>query len=406
MLFNRDRAIRVMDELGVDALVATTPENVYYLSGYGSEHSFHFAPWGLSCAVFARDGAIPPTLIIQEWEIPQIADGQTWMENITVQTGVEARVAPEARLGPVEARVAAMWENGRSTGLPNRQRLLGRTLLDLGLGRSQLAIDDSRVLNELEAHELSSAECLDGVNVFREIRLVKTEEEIALLSEAARMNQVALESVATLIHAGTTCGELLRRYRGTMGALGGYGSHMTGGGSSHPWITNPDFYYRLKMGDVIQIDPAGHYKHYWTDLGRTAVVGEPSPLFVRRHAALQEVHRVVVPLMQDGGSTAELKAKAREVAATEMTDGFLAYFHAIGIEQYDHPQSLGEFLTEDFPLIEGMTVNFETLYWELGWGMMQLEDTYLVSAGGPKRLATLSRDWLRSDAGSWNGVNG
>ena len=60
MLLNRERARATMDKRGLDALVAVTPGNVYYLSDYGTEHSFHFAPWGLSCAILPRDETIQP----------------------------------------------------------------------------------------------------------------------------------------------------------------------------------------------------------------------------------------------------------------------------------------------------------------------------------------------------------
>src|SRR5579862_1694069 len=127
MLFNRDRALAIMEAHGIDALVATTPVNVYYLSDYGTEHSFHFAPWGLSCAIFARDPDIAPTLIVQEWEVPHVSERPSWMPNLRVQTGVQTYVPPDAKLGLAERRLVEMWEAGRRKGHPNRQRLLGQT---------------------------------------------------------------------------------------------------------------------------------------------------------------------------------------------------------------------------------------------------------------------------------------
>src|SRR5262245_18385701 len=70
MLLNRDRARATMERYGLDALVAVTPENVYYLSDYGTEHSFHFAPWGLSSAILPLSESTPPTLAVHEWSCP------------------------------------------------------------------------------------------------------------------------------------------------------------------------------------------------------------------------------------------------------------------------------------------------------------------------------------------------
>jgi Xaa-Pro aminopeptidase len=66
--------------------------------------------------------------------------------------------------------------------------------------------------------------------------------------------------------------------------------------------------------------------------------------------------------------------------------------HSIGIEQYDHPQSVGEFLSEDFTLEADMVINYEIPYFEFPWGVLQLEDTYHVTPDGPKRLVSLPQE--------------
>ena len=44
MLLNRERALATMEKYDLEALVATSAENVYYLSDYFTEHLYHFAP--------------------------------------------------------------------------------------------------------------------------------------------------------------------------------------------------------------------------------------------------------------------------------------------------------------------------------------------------------------------------
>jgi Xaa-Pro aminopeptidase len=389
MLLNRDRALETMEKHGLDALVAVTPENVYYLSDYGTEHSFHFAPWGLSCAILPRDEAVPPTLTVHEWELPHLVGSPTWMPEVRVQTGFDVNYPEGAAIGPDEEELWKLVLAGRERGIPNRQRLLGETLRELGLDRARLGFDDPRVLLELEANELAGSASRDALNVFREIRMVKTPKELELLRSGARIIQTALEGVANLAREGTTTRELMHYFKASMAAQGGYGSHMTGGGGSRPWLSHPNESYALKRGDVLYLDPAGHYKHYWCDMGRAAHIGPPTGKFVELYAALQECHRVVVPELLPRASASELKARARDVARAAMPSGLVVLAHSIGIEQYDHPESLGNFLTDDFVLEEGMVVNFETLYFELGWGVLQLEDTYHVAAAGPERLQTL-----------------
>lgn len=392
MLLNRDRALAVMEENDLDALVATTAENVYYLSDYGTEHLFHFAPGGFAGAILPRDQELPATLILQEWELPHLTERPTWMPQLRVLTGFDVYAPPGVALGTTETRLLELVREGRRTGSANRQRLLGATLAELGLASARIGFDEASAMNELAANELAGATLTDASNVFRRIRNVKTPDELTLLRRAARVNQTALEGVANLVDVGVTPRELLRYYRASMAEQGGYGSHMTGGGGDHPWLSHPNLSYEFREGDVIYLDPAGHVGHYWGDIGRSAIVGEPTDKLHERYGRLQDCHREVVPMIQAGASSTAITDAAARAVASHMPEGFVPLIHSLGLEHYDHPQSLGTFLSEDFILEDGMVVNFETLYFELGWGLLQLEDTYLVGRGEPERLQTLPQE--------------
>jgi Xaa-Pro dipeptidase len=389
MLLNRERALAVMEEHDLDALVATTAENVYYLSDYWTEHLFHFGPGGFAGAILPRDEALPATLIVQEWELPQLTQRPTWMPQTRVLTGFDVFAPEGVTFGATENQLLDLIREGRKTGSPNRQRLLGATLAELGLTQAKIGFDEASTMNELAANELGQATLRDAGNVFREIRSIKTPDEVTLLRRAARVNQTALEGVAKLVDVGVTPRELMRYYRAAMAEMGGYGSHMTGGGGEQPWLSHPNMSYAFKQGDVIYLDPAGHVGRYWGDMGRAAIVGEPTAKFEERYGCLQECHRQVVPMITAGASSTAITDASHAAVARQMPGGLVPLIHSIGLEHYDHPQSLGTFLSEEFPIEAGMVVNFETLYFELGWGVIQLEDTYLVTTGAPERLQTL-----------------
>lgn len=393
MLINKERALAIMDEQGLDALVATSAENVYYLSDYGTEHSFHFALGGFAGAIFPRDPDKPATLLIQEWELIHLTQRPTWMPELRTLTGFDLHAPEGADLGETERRLVEMVHEGRKRGGPSRQRVLGARLVELGLDKGRIAFDELGTVEDLRRHELPDVDAHpDGANLFRRIRNVKTPDEVALLRHAARTVQTALEGVANLIQPGVTPRELLRYYRTAMAEQDGYGSHMTGGGGRHPWLSHPDMSYRFKAGDVIYVDPAGHYRHYWGDIGRAAIVGERTAKLDELYGTLQQCHRTVVPMIRTGASSLDIVAEARRSTEHRMREGFVPLIHSLGLEHYDHPQSLGTFLSEEFILEAGMVVNFETLYFELGWGLIQLEDTYLVGDADPERFQTLPQE--------------
>src|SRR5262249_8853939 len=71
-----------MDREGLDALVAVTAKNVYYLSGYQSDWLFDVM-W-VSCAILPRREDIPPTLIVHGVELTNLAECPSWMPELRV----------------------------------------------------------------------------------------------------------------------------------------------------------------------------------------------------------------------------------------------------------------------------------------------------------------------------------
>ncbi|MGH9138071.1 MAG: M24 family metallopeptidase, partial [Acidimicrobiales bacterium] len=60
--------------------------------------------------------------------------------------------------------------------------------------------------------------------------------------------------------------------------------------------------------------------------------------------------------------------------------------HGIGIENYDFPHITP---TSKEVLQPGMVICLETPYYELGWGGLQVEDTFAVTQDGLERFTTV-----------------
>ena len=147
MLLNRERALATMEKYDLEALVATSAENVYYLSDYFTEHLYHFAPGGFAGAVLPRDPDKPATLIIQEWELPQLTEKPTWMPQTRVLTGFDVYAPEGAELGPSETKLLEAFTTGAAT----KPTLTAR----VAVGPVQLAylppeVPDTLILQELK----------------------------------------------------------------------------------------------------------------------------------------------------------------------------------------------------------------------------------------------------------------
>ena len=56
----------------------------------------------------------PATLIVQEWELPQLTEKPTWMPQTRVLTGFDVYAPEGAELGPTEASCSSSWAKGGS----------------------------------------------------------------------------------------------------------------------------------------------------------------------------------------------------------------------------------------------------------------------------------------------------
>jgi Xaa-Pro aminopeptidase len=77
MLLNKDRALGLMQEHNVDALVAVTPPNVYYLSDYDAAEPKD-VPW-TAAAILPRDSGTEPALILPDLELSLFVERPSWM---------------------------------------------------------------------------------------------------------------------------------------------------------------------------------------------------------------------------------------------------------------------------------------------------------------------------------------
>ena len=121
MLLNRDRAERVMNRLGLDALVATSPENVMYASDY--ECSTHWLNKGAQVYAGLTPAAAPAAfLVAPSLELEAIVESPVWIEDVYLagffQRGPAPVEAMAAGWDPVMVRHSAAHRGAEQAVLP------------------------------------------------------------------------------------------------------------------------------------------------------------------------------------------------------------------------------------------------------------------------------------------------
>lgn len=401
MLLNQDRANELMHRDGLDALIAVTPRNAYYLSGYWGMFN---TPGGYDAAYFSLvpAGERPAALIMPALEIRRLETmGGTWMPGVYAYSdpaadawlddgtakGVDYAgwgVRQDAQLGELEQRWVRIVERLGPQMSADAFWALARALRAAELAQGRIATDDPRIGGWLAGCGLDKVECLYRPQLFNEIRLIKTPAEIDLMTRAARANEESLLAAAAAMREGSTWHELEGVYLAAMAERGARGVYLACGVGELPAG-------RIRKGEPVMFDALGHIDRYHGDFGRCAVVGEPSAEHRRRHQAICVGWEVAQEWLKPGVRYSELAAKVGAVVRREGIAEFRdPVVHSLGLEHTDDPKPAGvqPQTKPDQVLREGMVVNVDMPHTEIGWGSVHMEDTVHLTSDGCERLGT------------------
>ncbi len=388
MLLNKQRALEMMEKYELDALVAASRENVLYLSDF--DHIIPFIVSGAAYAILPLREDIPPTLIVARGELCHLSDRPSWMPGLRTWWGGTYTVPPDAN-DEVSRRFKELDARTLDKRAPGPKEALVQTLADLGLTKARLGFDDIRVGQQYRDGLLAKAKLVDAWEIFREIRTIKSPEELERLRSAIQVNEKAEQAAIDAISEGASYLEVLKCHERTMLELGGLPRFWAGSPGYRSVSLYPPLDYHLKKGDLVRIDCGGTYKDYWTDTGRAAVVGEPTKKQRTYYKALCVAMEETQGRMRPGVKFCDLVRFANE---TIRKSGIPHYDrpqcgHTIGLQKYDFIWISPE---EERCLEENMVFNLEIPYSEFGWGGVQLEDNFRVTASGVEQWTSMKRD--------------
>jgi Xaa-Pro dipeptidase len=393
MLFNEPRAKRIMADQGIDALVATSPDNVTYASGYWAMS--HWArPGGPQVyAVIPADGGAGPCLITGSGNLDLVVDGESWVTEAYRYGFFATRTDGPGQLSPLDQRYAALLAR---TNHGDAASALTAALRDRKLDRGRLAIEETGIqlaILERVRSALPKAEIVSGARVFREIRTIKTAEEIERLRGAVRVTERGIEAALRLARSGVTEREMMNEFDRTVISEGGVPvSSMCLGSGPRSALSNCQAgERRLAAGDVIRFDGGVRYKWYRSDIARIAALNDPGERIRRYYSAIRAGAERGIEAIRPGVRTAEIFRITMDTVHREGIPHFERSHvgHGIGINNYDAPDLAPN---SDEIIEEGMVLCVETPYYELGWAGLQLENTVVVRAHGAEPLTSLGNE--------------
>lgn len=358
---------RVIDLIGAAdrLIIATTPEHVFYCSGYRSM-SYDTDPATRMAVVFDADHGILIGHKADHWAAVE-AMGED-LEYFAYGTFFfdERDVAPSA-------------------GFKSFDEALLAAIRQLSSGKHGIFYD--RASDDL----LKVLTGTDGSAVFRRARAVKDTLEIDLMREASALTERALGRALAEGRAGMSEADLTAIISSEMikeGAQPGFVVVTSGERSAlaDAYSTTR----RLRGHDIVRIDVGCRFNGYWSDTARSAFVGEPRQDVLAAFTATAAGQDVGRKLVKPGIST---DIVFRETVATVRASGLPDYQrhhvgHGLGLESHEYPTISA---ANNVTLEPGMVLCIEAPYYRPGWGGVMTEDTMVVTAEGAEFFTHLSR---------------
>jgi Xaa-Pro aminopeptidase len=388
MPLNGERAFEVLQREGVDSLIATSTENVFYISNYWSLGK------RLGCGVEAY-AILPleesPAIVAPLNEADLLVENQTWIGDIRFygESGVDMG-EPE---DPSEETALVMELHRSARPETDGASALLKAIEDKGLTGAKIALDTSGLSPPQYEHlksKLQGVELVDGAPLLREIRLVKTEGEIERIKRATAITEKSMEDALEIARDEITELDLAGMYGYSVAYDGGRVTQNLIGFRDRSAYPNPlPTMYAAKKRDLVRLTLGCTWDHYHSNVSRTAVIGKPLAKVERRWEAIIAAQDAALDAVKPGAKVSEIYAAAeKELANSEVGKMPSIMGHGLGIECNEMPLISK---TGEDELLEGMVVNVDIPVLELGWGGIQLEDTILVTSDGFELLTRTDR---------------
>jgi Xaa-Pro aminopeptidase len=394
MLVHKTRVKEIMKRNGVDVLVASMPENVTYLTDFWS-----LSHWLLkgtqTYAVIPADEKIAPYIVTSMSDLDMAADQEDcWIRDFVSFGKFFIETPSGTAPTPTETRLRDLLS--RAPGKADALSALAESLNERNLARGRLALDELNIpfpLADSIKARLPGLEIIPGYPLLREIRSVKTPEEVARLERAADITEKAFFRALSFIREGASEAEIAHVYNTAVAEQGALPILTCIGAGPRSGLPNvaPSAASRVKRGDLIRFDVGCLYRNYYADTARIAVLGPPNSKQKDYYHAMVAGEELAIARVRPGVRAPEIF----ETAVQGVRRAGIPHYrrshvgHGIGIECYDPP-----FLNPSSAhvLEEGMVLNVETPYYELGFGGVQIEDTLVVTPNGSRALTQAGKE--------------
>jgi len=377
--FDTKHLDRLMEEAGIDVLLATSKHNVQYLlGGHRSIFFDYMDAMGISrylpVVVYPKGAPEKAAFIGHRLESHQTEIAPFW----TPETQTNSSGSVDA----IEKAVAHV----RKIGIKPRR---------IGIELPFLPADAADALRGAFA----GCEVRNALFVLERLRAKKRPDELALLRQASEHVIDAMNAVIANHGQGTTKRELfdaLRREETNRGMIFEYclltmGTSLNRAPSEQTW----------QKGDIISLDSGGNYRGYIGDVCRMAILGEPDAELEDLLAEIETIQRAAMKPIKAGAIGEVIYGAAEPLVRQSKNHNHMHFLaHGMGLVSHEAPRLTSRMGYDAYdaprPLEAGMVVSVETTLQHPRRGFIKLEDTVAVTDTGYEIYGEGSRGWNRA----------
>lgn len=379
--FSSEKLDQLMDDAGLDILLATSKHNVQYLLGGHRSSFFHFmdavgTSRYLPVFVYRKGHAEQAAYFGHKLEGHDHENQPFWVSELSIAAfGVE-----DAMQAAIDYIVAKGWKTDK-----------------IGVETDFMP---AKAATQLQA-AFSDATLVDALYPLERLRAIKTPWEIEQLRFSSEQVLASMLATFEYIEPGMTKADVIRRLQ-----IEEVQRELT---FEYCWLSVGPNLNRtasaqpLTAGSAISIDSGANYNGYVGDLARMAVIGDPDAELIDLLSEIEAVQQAAFKTTGPGRTGKEIHMAAADAlnrSPIKPNAHFVA--HGMGLISHEAPRltSHGPIryngVDAEKPLEPGMIVSVETTVADPKKGAVKLEDSIVITEQGFEFLGEGLRGWNRT----------
>ena len=362
------KAQQLMSKAGLDALLLTTEPEIRYFTGFLTRFwESPTRPWFLIIPARSAPVAVIPSigseLMHQVWPKIWPVDIRTWRSPSLSDDGISLLAETLSEIAGPGGKVGVPMGHETSLRMP---------------------LADFQTLTDI----IAPIKFTRAASIMRDLRMVKSEAEIAKINHACTIANRAFERVPEIAETGTPLDEVFRRFQVLcLEESADWVAYLAGGAGKDGYgdVISPATPVPLAKGDVLMLDTGLVWDGYFCDFDRNFAIGQPCDIAANGHSQLMEAVEAALDIIKPGITAADVfHAMDRIVSGGKGGSDAGRLGHGLGMQLTEWPS----LIPDDHTILkQGMVLTLEPTVQTTPGKIMVHEENIIVTDNGAELLS-------------------